>query len=395
MTRDRWAGSFRVGVDASNLKSGGAVTHLVNLLSAAHPGRFGVRGVTVWGGADILAKLPRRPWLSPVHVHLLDKSMPIRTLWQARILDRTASKACDILWVPGGSYAGSFAPVVTMCRNMLPFDSVERRRYGWSYQRLRNELLRWSQSRTFRRSEGVIFLSRYARDSVVVGAGVMPRAEALIPHGVDAALLALVRSDEAEPRRGFRLLYVSTVDVYKHQEVVVEAVGTLRKEGFPVTLDLIGGAYQPSLRRLNHVIDELGLGEEVTYHGPLPQERLAEFYRSSDVFVFASSCENLPNILLEAMASGLPIACAERGPMPDLLGAAGVYFSPESVLSVADAIRSLLVDPALRLDVGARARARAVPYSWALCSDRTFEFIRQVLDSYRETLPLNAEGFGA
>ena len=58
---------------------------------------------------------------------------------------------------------------------------------------------------------------------------------------------------------------------------------------------------------------------------------LPEHLREAELFVFASSCENLPNILIEGMAAGLPIACSRRPPMPEVLGDAGESFDPEAV----------------------------------------------------------------
>ena len=56
--------------------------------------------------------------------------------------------------------------------------------------------------------------------------------------------------------------------------------------------------------------------------------------KRAHLFVFASSCENMPNTLVEAMASGLPIACSDRGPMPEILRDGGTYFDPENEVTI-------------------------------------------------------------
>ena len=83
-------------------------------------------------------------------------------------------------------------------------------------------------------------------------------------------------------------------------------------------------------------------GGFIRYLGSSPHDELPALYASADACVFASSCENLPNILLEGMASGLPIACSDRGPMPELLGDAAVYFNPELQSSIEEALERLL-----------------------------------------------------
>ncbi len=86
----------------------------------------------------------------------------------------------------------------------------------------------------------------------------------------------------------------------------------------------------------------------------------------------------MPNILLEGMASGLPIACSDRGPMPEVLGDAGVYFDPEDVGSIRRAIQQLIVSPELRSEKAQAAFERICGYSWRRCADETFGFLAEV-----------------
>ena len=92
-------------------------------------------------------------------------------------------------------------------------------------------------------------------------------------------------------------------------------------------------------------------------------------------FIFASSCENLPIILLEAMASHLPIACSNRLPMPEVLGDTGVYFDPEDITSITNALRELLVSSELRKVKAKKAKERSIQYTWGRCANDTFEFL--------------------
>ena len=100
-------------------------------------------------------------------------------------------------------------------------------------------------------------------------------------------------------------------------------------------------------------------GRFLRWHGAVPHEALAAHYAAAELFVYASSCENLPNILVEAMAAGLPIACSDRGPMPEVLGDAGAYFSPEDPDSLAALLRDLAADAPRRDGLAARAFVRA------------------------------------
>jgi nucleoside-diphosphate-sugar epimerase len=75
------------------------------------------------------------------------------------------------------------------------------------------------------------------------------------------------------------------------------------------------------------------------------------------------------------MASGLPIACSNRGPMPEVLRDAGVYFDPEKPTEIAEAIRKLIEYPALRTEKAEAAFERARAFTWERCADETFGFL--------------------
>jgi len=110
----------------------------------------------------------------------------VRTYWQMAKLPRLADEQCDLLFVPGGSYVGGFRPFATMSHNLLPFESEESRRYGVSWMFLKMWLLRWSQARSFRNADGMIFLSRYARFAVNLPTR-MYGEQPIIPHGINTS----------------------------------------------------------------------------------------------------------------------------------------------------------------------------------------------------------------
>lgn len=373
-----------IGIDASNIRAGGGSTHLAQMLASAVLPTARIQRIIVWGGQATLARLPDRDWLSKVHVGWLDRSLPFRVLWQQFCLLRAAVRAgCSALFSPGGSVPMiRRIPCVTMSQNMLPFEPHERRRFGWRrwmYWKLL--LLRWVQGSSFKGAAGVIFLTRYARD--MVRAEVTVCRDTIIPHGVEARFFGEMRKQRTPEERSeadpFRILYVSIIDVYKHQDKVAQAVAQLRARGLPVAVDFVGPFYGPALTQLQDKIRQLdGHHKFLNYRGPIAFEQLHTAYTEADAFVFASSCENLPNILLEAMAARLPIACSSRGPMPEILGDAGVYFDPEQPTDIARAIERLYADPSLRMMLAERAQELARGYSWNRCARDTLTFIASV-----------------
>lgn len=380
---------MRLGIDASNIRTGGGLTHLVELLNAAEPYKHGVSRVVVWAGRQTIESLPDKPWLKCVYEPLLDQSLPVRTYWQMAKLPRLASQHCDLLFVPGGSYVGGFRPFATMSHNLLPFEIEESRRYGLSWMFLKMLLLRWSQAGSFRRADGMIFLSGYARLSVSLTTK-MYGNQPIIPHGVNRNFYRLPAAQKPiadySADKPFRFLYVSKIEPYKHQWNVVEAVARLRKAGLPVALDLIGGV---ECRRSGKRLIKTMLGADpdgrfIHWLDHVSYSELPKYYHRADAFVFASSCENLPNILLEAMASGLPIACSDWGPMPEVLQEAGTYFDPERPEEIAEALQTLVGDAALRQRCADQAYEQARLYSWERCARETFSYLAEVAQAVHD-----------
>jgi glycosyltransferase involved in cell wall biosynthesis len=244
-------------------------------------------------------------------------------------------------------------------------------------------LLRLGQTMTVRSADGTIFLDDYARSRVVGAVKRLAGPDVIIPHGVSGRFRTAPRQqkalDEYSKENPFKLLYVSTVDAYKHQWRVAEAVTALVQDGLPVRLELVGPAHTPSMHRLQNVVRRFAAEEYVHYRGPVPYAELPQVYADCDGFVFASSCENLPNVLLEAMSSGLPIACSNRMPMPKILGDGGVYFDPADAGDIARALHHLITSSEARDSYAWIAYERARQYSWERCADDTFSFLRAAI----------------
>jgi glycosyltransferase involved in cell wall biosynthesis len=384
---------MHLGVDASNLRDGGGRTHLAEMLRAARPEAHGFARIYVWGSEETLACIEERPWLIKAPQALLARSLPYRVFWQRFRLARLAAAAgCEILFSPGGSSGGGFHPVITMSRNLIPFEPREAWRYGVSWLGLRALILRLTQARAFRQADGVIFLTRYARQVVTRAVALADARTTIIPHGIASRFACSPRAQESIERycdeRPFRVIYVSIVDMYKHQWHVVEAVGRLRAAGMPLTLELVGRAYPPALARLKRALRRVDPeGRLVRYLGPAPYGELPARYAAADLCLFASSCENMPNILLEGMASGLPIACSNRGPMPELLGDAGVYFDPEDVEDIARAVRELIAAPARRAALADASFRKSQLYSWERCAADTLQYLAAAARGHGVSVP--------
>ena len=163
---------------------------------------------------------------------------------------------CDIFLNTDAGSLSAITPVVTMSRDMLSYEPGEIERYGWSKSRLRLYLLRFVQNRSLSRSNGVIFLTKYAAKVIQKSCGNLKNI-GLIPHGVGNNFLNTNSSqrDFHKTNKPIKLLYVSNADLYKHQWKVIEAAELLMQMGKDIELTIVGGgsglAYKKMLDQKN------------------------------------------------------------------------------------------------------------------------------------------------
>jgi len=373
---------MKIAVDASNIRKGGGITHLVNLFKYLDIDKVDIDEIILFAGSETLSSIADKPWLIKINHSFLERNLFWRALWRHYKLPEMLVKyKCDVLFSPGSITIKTELPVITVSQNMLPFDTLEKQRYSIG-RRLRYGLLKIIQTRSFKQSKGVIFLTHAHLDKVESEIGKIKARTIVIPHGVEASFFSHTEKNTDKPyatNHAFKWLYVSYIKPYKHQWNVVRAINLLRSKGVNVKLDLVGPAYLPSLNHLKAVMQECDPeGNFITYHGPKYGEELRNCLNQADGFVFASSCETFGQVLLEAMASGLPIASSNIAVSQEVAQDCAEYFDPENIQDIANAMNTIIQNAARRQQSANRAREIASSYSPELSANDTFKFIVEV-----------------
>ncbi len=124
-------------------------------------------------------------------------------------------------------------------------------------------------------------------------------------------------------------------------DLLLDAIASLRAEGRVVELDVVGDG--EGRERYLEQTHRLGLAGAVRFLGNRPKAEVAEMMRSADLFVLASRFENSPCVLVESMASGLPVVATRVGGVPELVDeGSGVLAEPGDAASIARAIGEAL-----------------------------------------------------
>jgi len=247
--------------------------------------------------------------------------------------------------------------------------------------------LRWFQGYSFYNANGLIFLSDYAKDSLFGNYNSIIRnsKNVKIPIGVDHIdsginKLTHIRHNPIKP---LKILYVSTVRSYKHQWNLIDAFTLIIKKNYNLELHLVGGGVDKSISKMQKAIKRANsYGKKVFYHGNVDRENIHEFYKNSDIFAYASSCENAPSIILEAMSHGLPIISSKLRPMTDIMGESALYFDHDDIESIALAMESMINNLELRKKISRELYKKSLKYTWRESAEQTFSFIRDTANNY-------------
>lgn len=367
---------MRILINALSARLGGGQTYLINLLKRLPE----AESFEVLVYAPDSLELPEDPRIQRLRSAWPTTNPLLRAVWERfalpSILKRTKA---DILFCPGGVIATSppkGCRTVTMFRNMIPFDMVARRAMPYGSQRARNWMLERVMLRSMASANLVIFISEFARS--VIESRIRVRQAVTIPHGVPE----IFRTAGQHPARpaflpeGEYLLYVSRFDRYKHHYQVVSAYSFLPAEvRARYKLLLIGESDLPEGARVRTLIEQKNLGNEVVILGAVKYFDLPAAYRFATLTLFASSCENCPNILLEALGAGRPILSSSIQPMPEFGGDAVRYFDPLNAQDIAAAIQDVLGTPALASEMGRKAAQRSHHYDWPKTAEDTWREI--------------------
>jgi glycosyltransferase involved in cell wall biosynthesis len=373
--------NFEIFIDGSNLGGSGGLTHLKELLTDCRT------KVSLIAQNKVLVEVPDSQHLTKINHPFLEKSLIHRLYFQFFVIDKLIPKNA-ILFSITGDFLGKHKPVVSMSQNMLLYE-----RDIWKEIKDFKETFRFwinylKQKRSFKNSNGIIFISNYAKNYITNKLSLEDKTTTVINHGISQRFFGKVKPQKAISEytfsQPFRFTYSSTIHVYKNHCNVVEAIAKLRTLGYPVELHLVGGViFKPAGDRLINLIQQVDpLHQYISYHGHLPYEEMHQCYNAADGLIFASTCENMPNILIESMSSGIPLVCSNKEPMPEFLKGNGFYFNANNIESICQALIEFLQSPTKRYHFAQNALKESYNYSWKETRKKTFDFINQSYQNY-------------
>jgi len=237
---------------------------------------------------------------------------------------------------------------------------------------------KWILRRWFRKLDGKIAVSKPAMDFAREN---FPGYYNIIPNGVDVEHF----SPDVAPIEEFNdgklnILFVSRLEKRKGLNYLLQAFKQVKEE-IPDSRLIVVGPGTRLRRRYERYVAKSGL-KDVVFVGLVSYDELPRYYQTADVFCApAIGSESFGIILLEAMAMGKPIVASNIEGYASVIshGVDGLLVPPADKDKLAQALISLLNDEALRQEMGAKGRIKALEHSWEHIAQRVFDYYVRVL----------------
>lgn len=238
----------------------------------------------------------------------------------------------------------------------------------------------------------IIAASRFIRDDLI--SMQIPESRITVIHnGIDTNLFypRPVASNEAVLIHPFSIrrpyiIYASRVAYPSKCHVELIRAFTLFKQrtGAPHRL-VLAGADGVNAEMVHREVLKSPFSSDILLTGYFPHQNLPELYSASDACIFPASAEGVGLPVLEAMACGIPVACARSGALPEMAGDCALYFDHTDVEAIADAIGKIIRTPSgenesLRNDLIQRGIEWVTGFNWKKSAKETLDCINSVLN---------------
>ena len=238
----------------------------------------------------------------------------------------------------------------------------------------------------------ILTVSEASRTDIIERLNQSPERVVAIPNGVSPAFRP--RSEDPDEMTALRLRYklpsrfaitVGSVEPRKNLVRLLHAVQALRSDAATSDVQLVHVGPQGWLNRdVAQTYRELGLESAVRFLGYVPAEDMPALYSLARLLVYPSLFEGFGLPVLEAMACGCPVVTSNASSLPEVAGNAAVLVDPTSSESIADGVRRVWIDTALREKLRKLGLDRATQFSWERAARKTARVYDSVLQSVEQ-----------
>lgn len=321
--------------------------------------------------------VPADVTLPVVRSRLTTRHPAWRILWeQARLPGVLRHLQADLLHAP--AFAG---PLRAPCPQVITVHDLSFLRHPEFFRRGNRHYLSTLTGPSCRRAAAVIAVSRFTAAEVTALLGVPEARIHVVYHGIEpryrplpADEVARFRAEKGLPARF--ILHMGTLEPRKNLLRLVQAFALLNAPELHLVLAGGRGWFYETLFA---EVERLGLRERVLFPGYVAAEEQVLWYNSAAIFAYPSLYEGFGFPVAEALACGTPTVTSTAASLPEVAGEAALTVSPEDEVALAQALRQLLDDAALRETLRQRGLVQAAQFTWEAAARQTAQVYLQAL----------------
>lgn len=304
-------------------------------------------------------------------------------LWHLyRYPDFAAKRGYDVVFFPAANRRlprRSPCPTVGTVHDLAAYQARRRAREDLG------ALVRAVQPDALRKLDRVIAVSQWVRQELIEKVRIPESRIDVVSDGIDLEEYhPRPRNEESvvliQPfsfRRPY-ILYASRIDhPLKNHAGLIEAFGIFKERTKLPHRLVLAGADRRNADAVKKAAERSPYRNDIFFTGHFPQKNLPELYAGADFVVVPSRSEGFGLGVLEAMASGVPVACARAGALPETAEHAALYFDPDDSEDMADRMVTLATDKDVYKECRRLGLERAPLFSWETTVERTFKIIKE------------------
>lgn len=167
-----------------------------------------------------------------------------------------------------------------------------------------------------------------------------------------------------EPKQIFKLIITRNLESIYGIETAIKAAAIVKQQLPNISLEIAGSG--PQQKPLEGLVEKLGVGQQVTFVGRLDAKQIVEFYQSADVMLNPTTVDNMPNSVLESLASGVPVVTTDVGGIPYIVEheKTALLVSVGDEQEMANQVLSILRDDKIKEKLILNGLDAVKPYAW-------------------------------
>jgi glycosyltransferase involved in cell wall biosynthesis len=243
----------------------------------------------------------------------------------------------------------------------------------------------WLEQRAFRRVDAAYACSETVCE--VLRAKGFDKPAPIVTFGVDTEAFRAAPKARKPLSRPLTIGFIGRMLPGKGLNVLADALAKLQSE--PWQLLVVGDG--PEREGFERRLTEAGLRNRAEFTGAINFAQVPEYFHEMDLMVIPTETtkrirEQFGRVIVEAMASGVPVIGSTCGAIPEVIGDAGLVFPEGDADACAAGLRQLLLDEALRERIALAGLARVQQYSWERVAEKTHDLYQQVMAARKESI---------